>query len=153
MAQQNASKFSKRGVLKRPVEEVRAELLKDPETKRIAEAVSMKLEDYVELVLKYATDPNKEPVLNVMPDAQAKAEGYPVHSTEEVAQFFVDAAKGELPGQGNPFSKSGFDSGAGATGKKPSLTAPAGDLPQGPKDPALRKELLDQVKKGGGTRG
>jgi hypothetical protein len=147
MSQESPGK--KRG-LTRPIEVVRAELLKDPDTKRIADAVSMKLEEYVELVLEYAQDKDKEPVLNIVSDEQAKAAGFPVHSVEEVSEFFIAAAKGELPGQGNPFAKSEFEQGAKSAGK-PSLSPTGGAAPTtGPQSEAQRQELLDQVKKGGG---
>jgi hypothetical protein len=152
MSQQAPGK--KRG-LSRPVEVVRAELLKDPETKRIADAVGMKLEDYVELVLEYAQDKDKEPMLNVVSDEELKANGFPVHTVEEVGEFLVAGAKGELPGQGNPFAKSEFEAGkgGGAAAGKPSLN-PAGEAPKAPQDEAKRQELMDQLKKGGGgTRG
>ncbi|MFB1480632.1 hypothetical protein [Corallococcus sp. RDP092CA] len=149
MSQQAPGK--KRG-LSRPVEVVRAELLKDPETKRIADAVGMKLEDYVELVLEYAQDKDKEPMLNVVSDEELKANGFPVHTVEEVGEFLVAGAKGELPGQGNPFAKSEFEASKGGAGK-PSLN-PTAETPQAPQDEAKRQELMDQLKKGGGgTRG
>lgn len=147
MTQQSPGK--KRG-LTRPVEVVRAELLKDPETKRIADAVGMKLEDYVELVLEYAQDKDKEPMLNIVSDEELKANGFPVHTVEEVGEFLVAGAKGELPGQGNPFAKSEFEAQKGAgTAGKPSLN-PAGETAKGPQDEAKRQELLEQMKKGGG---
>jgi hypothetical protein len=151
MSQQAPGK--KRG-LSRPVEVVRAELLKDPETKRIADAVGMKLEDYVELVLEYAQDKDKEPMLNVVSDEELKANGFPVHTVEEVGEFLVAGVKGELPGQGNPFAKSEFEAAKAAAAGKPSLN-PAGDGSGGqPVDEAKRQELLEQMKKGGGgTRG
>ncbi|CAM4485305.1 hypothetical protein HRD49_35015 [Corallococcus exiguus] len=151
MSQQAPGK--KRG-LSRPVEVVRAELLKDPETKRIADAVGMKLEDYVELVLEYAQDKDKEPMLNVVSDEELKANGFPVHTVEEVGEFLVAGAKGELPGQGNPFAKSEFEASKGGTAGKPSLNPAAEGAPQTPQDEAKRQELLEQMKKGGGgTRG
>ncbi|MHA7634919.1 hypothetical protein [Corallococcus sp. M7] len=150
MSQQAPGK--KRG-LSRPVEVVRAELLKDPETKRIADAVGMKLEDYVELVLEYAQDKDKEPMLNVVSDEELKANGFPVHTVEEVGEFLVAGAKGELPGQGNPFAKSEFEASKSAGAGKPSLN-PAAETPKAPQDEAKQKELMDQLKKGGGgTRG
>ncbi|NBD12730.1 MULTISPECIES: hypothetical protein [Corallococcus] len=152
MSQQAPGK--KRG-LSRPVEVVRAELLKDPETKRIADAVGMKLEDYVELVLEYAQDKDKEPMLNVVSDEELKANGFPVHTVEEVGEFLVAGAKGELPGQGNPFAKSEFEAGKGnSTAGKPSLNPTGEGHPKVPEDEAKRQELMDQLKKGGGgTRG
>jgi hypothetical protein len=146
MTQENASK-PKRG-LKRPVEVVRAELLKDPETKKIAQAVSMKLEDYVELVLKYAQDKDKEPELHVASDEELKKNGFTPMSAEEAGNIIIKGMKGELPGSPPDFDASGFSQGKGAAGK-PSLTAPQGQAPTGPQDPAAQKALQDQLKRGG----
>ncbi|MFP2911449.1 hypothetical protein ACLESD_41775 [Pyxidicoccus sp. 3LFB2] len=146
MTQENANK-PKRG-LKRPVEVVRAELLKDPETKKIAEAVSMKLEDYVELVLKYAQDKDKEPELNVVPDEELKKNGFTPMSAEEAANILIKGMKGELPGSPPDFEASKFTQDKGAAGK-PSLTAPQGEAPTGPQDPSAQKALQDQLKRGG----
>ena len=113
--------------LKRPVAVVRAELLADPDTKRIAKSVQMKLEDYVELVLSYAQDKDKEPVLQVASDEELKRADpdYNPPTVQEVAQFFLDGASGKLDLGGPDFNKSGFDS-APASGK-PSLQ---GDVAQ-----------------------
>jgi hypothetical protein len=96
--------------LKRPVEQVRAELLADPDTKRIARAVGMELAEYVELVLDYAQNPDKQPVLQIADDAELRANGYEPPSNEEIANFFIAGAKGELDLGGPDFNKSGFES-------------------------------------------
>ncbi|QSQ21600.1 hypothetical protein JY651_41585 [Pyxidicoccus parkwayensis] len=145
MTQENANK-PKRG-LKRPVEVVRAELLKDPETKKIAEAVSMKLEDYVELVLKYAQDKDKEPELAVVSDEELKKNGFTPMSTDEVATLIVKGMKGELPGSPPDFEASKFTQGKSAAGK-PSLS-PQQEQASAPQDPAAQQALLDQLKRGG----
>ncbi|WP_163999122.1 hypothetical protein [Pyxidicoccus caerfyrddinensis] len=145
MTQENANK-PKRG-LKRPVEVVRAELLKDPETKKIAEAVSMKLEDYVELVLKYAQDKDKEPELAVVSDEELKKNGFTPMSTDEVATLIVKGMKGELPGSPPDFEASKFTQEKGSAGK-PSLS-PQQEQAVAPQDPAAQKALLDQLKRGG----
>ncbi len=119
MSQQDAASGKKRG-LTRPVEVVRAELLKDPDTKRIAKAVGMELEAYVELVLQYAQDKDKEPVLNVVEDEELKAKGFPVVSQEEAANLLIAAAKGELGGPTQEFEKSEFQAAKGPKG--PSLS-------------------------------
>ena len=116
--------------LKRPVEKVRAELLADPDTKRIAKAVKMKLEDYVELVLDYAQHPDKEPVLQVASDEELRNAGYEPPSAKDVAQFFLDGANGKLGLEGPNFNKSGFDS-APAAGGKPSLQGDVVPKPKG----------------------
>jgi hypothetical protein len=108
MSQDTAPK-PKRG-LKRPVEVVRAELLKDADTKRIAKAVGMELEAYVELVLQYAQDKDKEPELDVAEDEELKAAGQSTPSAEEVAAFLIKGAKGEL-GVNEEREKSQFESG------------------------------------------
>jgi len=147
MTQENNANKPKRG-LKRPVEVVRAELLKDPETKKIAEAVSMKLEDYVELVLKYAQDKDKEPELAVVSDEELKKNGFTPLSAEDAANILIKGMKGELPGSPPDFEASKFEKDKGAAGK-PSLTAPQEQAPTGPQDPAAQKALQDQLKRGG----
>jgi hypothetical protein len=146
MTQENANK-PKRG-LKRPVEVVRAELLKDPETKKIAQAVSMKLEDYVELVLKYAQDKDKEPELAVVSDEELKKNGFTPMSSEEAANILIKGMKGELPGSPPDFDASKFTQGK-ATAGKPSLSPQQSQAPSGPQDPAAQKALQDQLKRGG----
>jgi hypothetical protein len=111
--------------LKKPVEQVRAELLADPDTKRIADSVNMELKAYVELVLDYAQNPDKQPVLSIASDEDLRAAGYEAPTPEDVGNFFIAGAKGELGIAGTQFTKSGFDSAPapGATGKgKPNLT-------------------------------
>ncbi|QDF08780.1 hypothetical protein BHS04_37035 [Myxococcus xanthus] len=154
MSQENTGK-PKRG-LKRPIEVVRAELLKDPETKKIAEAVSMKLEDYVELVLKYAQDKDKEAEVAVISDEELRRNGFTPLSSEEAANILIKGMKGELPGSPPDFEASKFTQDKVSTAGKPSLTSPpvGGAAPTGPQDPAARQELMDQLKKGssGGNR-
>ncbi|HYO70377.1 MAG TPA: hypothetical protein VEU33_30290 [Archangium sp.] len=137
--------------LKKPVEKVRAELLADPDTKRIARSVGMELEAYVELVLDYAQNPDKQPVLHVAEDAELRAAGYEPPTPEEVGQFFVAGARGELGLEGPRFDKSGFES-APATAGKPSLQGNAGEKPLASDDPETRQELLNQMRKGGPGR-
>ncbi|SEU22828.1 hypothetical protein [Stigmatella erecta] len=129
----------KRG-LKRPIEVVRAELLKDADTKRIAKSVGMELEAYVELVLEYAQDKDKDPMIAVVSDEELHAKGFQTPTNEDVAKLLTKAAKGEL-GVNEEFEKSEFSS--ARTPKGPSLTGEAAN-PSGLKtDPAL----LEQIKK------
>ena len=80
--------------LKRPVEEVRAELLADPATQSIAKRLGLELEVYVEKVLHFAQNPEKQPVFNVMPDGVARANG--AATSAEVKQWFEDMADGKI---------------------------------------------------------
>ena len=129
---QETAPAPKRG-LKRPVEVVRAELLKDADTKRIAKAVGMELEAYVELVLQYAQDKDKEPVLNVVEDEELRANGFNPPTAEQAAQVLIAAARGEL-GVNQEYQKSDFQSGSAKKG--PSLSGesrpPASSPPAGP---------------------
>lgn len=80
--------------LKRPVEEVRAELLADPATQSIARRLGMELEAYVEKVLDFAQHPEKKPEFNVLPDGVVKAQGGA--TSAEVAQWMEDVADGKV---------------------------------------------------------
>ncbi|MFN7133909.1 MAG: hypothetical protein ACK4N5_17670 [Myxococcales bacterium] len=77
---------------KKSKEELRAQILASPETKQLASTLGMTLDAYVELVLDYAMNPEKKPVLNVVSDADAKAGG--AATTEEVKQWFEEQMKG-----------------------------------------------------------
>lgn len=153
MSQENTGK-PKRG-LKRPIEVVRAELLKDPETKKIAEAVSMKLEDYVELVLKYAQDKDKEAEVAVISDEELRRNGFNPLSSEEAANILIKGMKGELPGSPGLRGLQ-VHPGQGLHRRQavPHLASRGRRRPTAPQDPAARQELMDQLKKGssGGNR-
>jgi hypothetical protein len=135
--------------LTRPVETVRAELLADPDTQRIAKAVGMELSAYVELVLDYALNPDKQPVLQVATDEDLREAGYNPPSAEDVAQFFISASQGEL-GLGAPASyRTGFENGSGAA-----PTSLRGDENQEPVsvDAETSQKLGQHVPKGGPDR-
>lgn len=134
--------------LKRPVEQVRAELLADPDTKSIAKSMRMDLEAYVELVLDYAQNPDKEPQLKVASQEELAAAGYDAPTAEDVGNFFLAGARGELGLETVRHDKSGFDSAPGAAGK-PSLSGAEGQT-QASVDSAKSQELMEQVRKGGG---
>jgi hypothetical protein len=130
---QDTAAGPKRG-LKRPIEVVRAELLKDADTKRIAKAVGMELEAYVELVLQYAQDKDKEPVLNVVEDEELRANGFNPPTAEQAAQVLIAAAKGEL-GVNQEFQKSDFQAASAKKGPSLSGDSSSGSVPpaSGPK--------------------
>ena len=90
---------------KRPIEEIRAELMKDKHTKDIAKTLGMKLDDYVELVMEYVKDPKKEPVLNTLPESEIKKHGGA--TIEDVKTWFEKVASGEIkiPGTAGPAAK------------------------------------------------
>lgn len=70
--------------LTKPIPELRAELLVDKDTLRIAKALKMKIEDYVELVLEYVQNPDKEPEMYIADDEELRKLGYEPRTSEEV---------------------------------------------------------------------
>ena len=80
--------------LKRPVEEIRAELLVDPATQGIASKLGIPVEQYVEKVLDYAQNPEKQPQLNLLPDGVVKSEGGA--TTAEVKKWFEDVVANKI---------------------------------------------------------
>jgi len=90
--------------LKRPIAELRAELLADKDTRHLAEVFGMKVEDYVEKVLDYAQNPDKQPMLNVVTDELAvKAANPDVMTTAETVRELEKLISGEttldIPGE------------------------------------------------------
>jgi hypothetical protein len=142
----------KKRALKRPIEEIRAELLKDPDTARIAKAVSMELEAYVEKVIDYLQHPEKRPVFDVADEDDMRATGYEPMGEQDVHDLFAAAARGDLE-PGAQYQKSGFDAAPAGGRKGPLTSVPSnGAVPSGPEDDAKRQELMDQIKKGSTPR-
>jgi hypothetical protein len=71
-------------------EQIRAEVKADPNTARIAKALGVPLDEYVERVVHYAVNPNDEPEIEVLPDEALKEQGYEPPSYEEMVDFVVD---------------------------------------------------------------
>ncbi len=133
---------------KQTAEQIRAKVLEDPDSKRIASAVGLELNAYADMVVDYAMNPEKEPVLSVASDEELKQAGYTAPTAEDVGRFFVAGAKGELGLESVRHDQSGFDASHKGDGK-PSLSGAEGS--QQPKvDSAKSQELMDQVRKGGG---
>jgi hypothetical protein len=137
--------------LKKPIEEIRAELMKDPHTARIAKAVQMELGPYVEKVLEFLEYPDRKPTFNIADEADARATGYVPKTEKDIHDIFAAVVNGDLD-PANKYQKSGFEAGAEAR-KGPVTDAPAGAMPSAPKDDAERQALMDQVKKSGGGGG
>lgn len=72
--------------LKKPIPELRADLLADPTIKHMATTLGMTHEAYVEKVLYWAQHPDEQPELNLISDADAKAHG--AATMDEVKQWF-----------------------------------------------------------------
>ena len=66
---------------------VRAKVVADPNTKRIADSLEMPFDEYVEMVMKYVANPNLEPQLHIASDADLRAAGVPVPDMNEVVAY------------------------------------------------------------------
>lgn len=80
--------------LKKPVEELRKDLLADPHTQSIAKTVGLSTEEYVEKVLYFATHPDEQPTFNVLPEAEVKAQGGA--NVGEVKAWLEKVDRGEI---------------------------------------------------------
>ncbi|ATB29631.1 hypothetical protein [Melittangium boletus] len=129
-------------------EQIRAKVLEDPDSKRIAKAVGLDLAAYADKVVDYAMNPDKEPQLQVASDEALRAAGYDPPSAEDVGKFFLAGANGELGLETVRLDRSGFDASPNGAGK-PSLSGTEGQK-QATVDSAKSQELMDQVRKGGG---
>lgn len=93
--------------LKKPIPELRAELLADPRTQKNATILGMTAEAYVERVLHYAQHPDEQPVFNILPDEQVKAQGGA--TVAEVKAWLEQVERGEVTLGPKAFSD-GFES-------------------------------------------
>jgi len=91
---------------KKPIEEIRAELLADPAVQGIASKLGVPLEKYVEKVLDYVQHPEKEPMIRVIPDAEAKAAGEP--SIADIKKWLQDVTDHKIDLR-NPRDKDVFE--------------------------------------------
>lgn len=82
--------------LKRPVEEVRAELLADKDVKEQARLLQIDVEAYVEKILDYALNPEKPPQLVITPDEELKAKDPSVPTVEELQTHLQKIVDGEI---------------------------------------------------------
>ncbi|MBI5547744.1 MAG: hypothetical protein HY901_28005 [Deltaproteobacteria bacterium] len=94
--------------LKRPVEEVRAELLADRATQSIAKRLGLPVEAYVEKVLDYALHPGKQPKLKLLPESVVKARGG--NTIARVKKWFAAVRAGKVDLR-DPREKDGFEGG------------------------------------------
>lgn len=89
------------------LDRLRKNLLADADTARIAKGVGMTLEAYVELVLDFAANPNKEPQLHVVSDEANAPPEARKSSMAEVKKFMEDVVAGRATL--DPLSSSGFE--------------------------------------------
>lgn len=96
--------------LRRPIDDVRDELLKDADVKEQARLLKIPVEQYVEKILDYASHPEKPPAIMIVPDEALKKEDPSIPTVAEVENHLQKMVKGELsiiPGQ----TQDGFSKG------------------------------------------
>jgi len=79
-----------------PLEVARQQLMEDEDTIAIAKSFGLPLEKYVEMVLKYALDPNKEPEIIVLDEEVQQTHGEKLPRQHEVLNWLEKVASGEI---------------------------------------------------------
>ncbi|WP_163998235.1 hypothetical protein [Pyxidicoccus caerfyrddinensis] len=82
--------------LKKPVAELRAELLVDKDVIEQARMLKVDLAEYVEKILDYAQNPEKPPQLVITPDEELKAQDPSVPTVEELQTHLEKIINGEV---------------------------------------------------------
>lgn len=80
----------------RPIEEIRAELLKDHDVREQARMLQIDVEKYVEKIIDYALNPQKPAQVVIKPDAVLKKEDPTIPTTEEIKTHLEKLASGEV---------------------------------------------------------
>ncbi|MET0406413.1 MAG: hypothetical protein ABW123_28595 [Cystobacter sp.] len=96
--------------LRRPVDEVRNELLNDSDVKEQAKLLKIPVEEYVDKILDYAVNPSKPPAIMVVPDEALKKQDPKAPTLAEVDNHLQRMVSGEIaiiPGQ----AQDGFNKG------------------------------------------
>jgi hypothetical protein len=118
---------------KKTPDEIRAALAMDPNTAQIAETLKMPLEDYVKLVVHYATT-GAEPEYFIVPDADLKKLGHTPPDARKMNAWLAEAAAMKLATEVTDYS-------SGAARPKVSLAVPPAAPAALNNDPALAAEI------------
>lgn len=124
--------------LPRTEEAIRAYFLKDPKIPEIAEKLGVELDELIESAVFFVMHPMEQAEVEVAPEKDVAAAGFPVPNFDAMLQYIVESAR-----VNNAVGGVAFD----AAKRQPvSLTpresAPAPTLPE---DPTLKDELAKQV--------
>jgi hypothetical protein len=82
--------------LPRPIEEVRAVLMADPDVREQARMLQLPLAEYVEKIIDYARHPQKPPQVQVLPDPVLKAQDPSIPTTGEIKTHLEKIVSGEI---------------------------------------------------------
>lgn len=82
--------------LPRPVEEIRAELMADPDVREQAKMLKLPVAQYVEKIIDYAIHPDKPAQLQIVPDEELKARDPNLPTVDELKTHLEQIASGEV---------------------------------------------------------
>jgi hypothetical protein len=80
----------------RPIEEIRAEIMKDPDVREQARIMDIELEKYVDKIIDYARNPHKPAQVKITPDAVLKKRDPTIPTTEEIKTHLEKIVSGEI---------------------------------------------------------
>ena len=136
-----------------PLEVVRQQLMEDEDTIAIAKSFELPLEKYVEMVLEYALDPEKEPEIILLDEEVQQTHGENLPSPHEVMNWLEQVASGEIelgPPQmsmkdkvekGNDREPLSKFTGSNA---RPMMSNPAPQAPKSQTSSVLKQELMNR---------
>jgi hypothetical protein len=75
------------------IAEIKKRITEDPNTAKIAEKLGMTFEAYLELVMKYVNNPGMDAMVNVVPDAELRANGIEPPDLKKAAAYFTERAE------------------------------------------------------------
>ena len=129
----------------RSPEALKKKLLDDPNTAKLAETLGLPLEDYVKLVLHYATT-GDQPQFFVVPDEDLRKLGYEPPDPKAMSAYLVEAVATIFAQEGTAFTDE--RKGPVSLGELPAQAAPADAA-----DPDLKKQVDAEVlsQRGGKT--
>jgi hypothetical protein len=79
-----------------PVEVARQQLIDDSETQELAKTFGVTVEEYADLVLEYAQNPDKQPELHVIDDEEWQESGVDAATTADVRTWFQGVIDGDI---------------------------------------------------------
>ena len=86
----------KKSGLGMPLEVARQQLIEDSDTQQLAKTFGVSVEEYADLVLKYAQDPEKQPELHVIDDEEWQESGVDAATTADVREWFQGVIEGDI---------------------------------------------------------
>ncbi|AGC46296.1 hypothetical protein MYSTI_05008 [Myxococcus stipitatus DSM 14675] len=136
--------------LRRPVAELRAELLENPDVKEQARLLKVDVAAYVEKILDYAQHPDKPAQLTITPDEELKAAYPDAPTVDEIANHIEKLRTGEVA-ISRAHQRDGFSSAEGDERFKSALATDAAQLgaPESRKNPASASTPGNSEKKVG----